>query len=69
MYLTTGPKNRQDAGRQASVSGVPQIEVTPEMISAGIAEIAGFDWVEDAARAPELVTRLFTAMLSASRKG
>ena len=43
------------------------ITVTPQMIVAGVAELAGFDWVECAADADDVVARIFRAMLVEAR--
>ena len=43
-------------------SGVPRIEVTPEMIQAGASELAGFYWDTD--DSIEAARRVFLAMIS-----
>jgi hypothetical protein len=66
MYVT----KQKDEPIQASETDAQNepgvaIEVTPEMIRAGVAEIAGFYWdTEDSADA---VRRIFEAMMSSRR--
>ena len=43
-------------------AGVPRIEVTPEMIEAGLVELAGFDWQECPDSASDVVRRIWFAM-------
>ena len=54
--------------RPANEKGVTcEIEVTPEMISAGTSELTGFDCIECAGEEEATVERIFLAMLEASR--
>ena len=46
-------------------TGVPRIEVTPEMIAAGVAELAGFYW--DTEDSEDAVRRIFLAMIASHR--
>lgn len=56
-----------DNGQGGNETGVPQIEVTPEMIRAGLGALVGFDWNECAAEAHDVVMQVWTAMLAAAR--
>jgi hypothetical protein len=52
--------------RPANETGVTdEIEVTPEMVRAGVAEIAGFYW--DTEDSEDAVRRIFDAMISSRR--
>jgi hypothetical protein len=53
--------------RRENDSGAPQIEVTPEMLGAGLAELAGFDWIENANEASDLLKRIWRAMFLAGQ--
>ena len=68
MYVTKQPKSpilsaETDAQND---SGVAKIEVTPEMIEAGRAELAGFDWVEESSSVDDVVVRIWAAMSAAA---
>jgi hypothetical protein len=55
--------------RPANDKGVTcEIEVTPEMIEAGLSELAGFDWQECAERADQVVVSIWRAMASAANQ-
>ena len=63
-YVIARQPQRTDAKNDSGVA----IQVTPEMIEAGLAEMAGFDWAEDAANAGECVKRVWVSMTLASRR-
>ena len=46
-------------------TGVPRIEVTPEMLEAGAAELVGFDWIDGDDR--DAAGRVYRAMIASSR--
>jgi hypothetical protein len=45
----------------------PPLAATPEMVAAGLAELAGFDWIENANEADDLLKRIWRAMFLAGQ--
>jgi hypothetical protein len=62
-YPTESGPNVEPRPRRRTKAGAPEIEITPEMIEAGVAEFGRYD--SRFGRPTEAVERIFMAMLSA----